>query len=200
MIEIQIRFICFDDGIMERTEELINDLKICKDNYLVYYIFCNNYCIFSDIELSKGEAEILVKFIESDNGFDLLCNEGIETEVARYILVNSTTENDIDENSEDYSRRFEEDLNEYVKNVEKLNKISILEKKNRDNEKELKQIDDKNNTILESKELIEEYKKLVDNKNKKIEELEKYNYQINEDLKKVPFFIRNFFIKKKQID
>ena len=86
MIEIEIAFEYFDEGLSNITKELQESIELYKDNYLVYYIFYNNYCIFSNIEITKIEAKTLVSFLESDKGIDILYSKGIQTDYAKYTM------------------------------------------------------------------------------------------------------------------
>lgn len=195
MIEIEIAFECFDEGLSNFTKELKDVIELYKDNYLVYYIFCNNYCIFSNIEITKSEAETLVRIVESDIGFDRLYSQGIQTDYAKYIMFQEEKkENDKEINVK--KSEFESGLENYVHNIEKINKINELENINKN---KIEMLETDNNIILETKELLEEYQKLVKNKDNQINKLKENNIQLNEDINRIPKLIRKIFLGNKKM-
>ena len=197
MLEIEIAFIYFDESIKERTELLEKEIRTFKNNYLVYYIFCNNYCIFSNIEITKNEAKILVAFIEDDKGLDLLYGEGIKTDYATYRIYSDLNEENLNQEAiKESNSIFEEKLDKYLNNVKEAIDIKELQEKEKKLENINDKISEKDCTIEESKLLLEDYKKLVNEKNKKIQELTNSNNQLANYLNNIPRFIKKIFIKK----
>ena len=162
MLEIEIAFIYFDESIKERTELLEKEIRTFKNNYLVYYIFCNNYCIFSNIEITKNEAKILVAFIEDDKGLDLLYGEGIKTEYATYRIYSDLNEENLNQEAiKESNSIFEEKLDKYLNNVKEAIDIKELQEKEKKLENINDKISEKDCTIEESKLLLEDYKKSI---------------------------------------
>ena len=193
MIEIEIAFEYFDEGETNITKELKDTIELYKSNYLVYYIFYNNYCIFSNIEITKIEAETLIEFIESDNGFDKLYSEGIQTDYAKYIIFQEEKIKN-DKEISAVNSVFESKLENYVHNIEKLNKVKKIEQTNELYKNKIEKLENDNNIILETKELLEEYQKLVKQKDEQINNLKEFNIQMNEKLNKIPRIIRKIFL------
>ena len=198
MIEIEIAFEYFDEGLSNTIGELQEAIKLYKDNYLVYYICCNNYFIFSNIEITKIEAETLVEFLESDKGLDMLYNEGIQTDYVKYTLLKKDQEKQEQKNGTK-NILFERDLDKYVQNVEYLNRRNELEKRNELYQNKIKELEADNGIIMETKELLKEYQKLIKEKDKKINELKESNMQINKKLEKIPRVVRKIFIRKSKL-
>lgn len=198
MIEIEMAFEYFDEGVYSTTKELQEVIDLYNDNYLIYYIFYNNYCIFSNIEITKSEAETLTKIIESDNGLDILYGEGIQTDYAKYIMLKKekikiNKEKDI--NNKELENKFEK----YVNNIIELNKIYELEKRNKLYKKKIEILEADNEVILELKELLKEYQKLVNDKDREINKIKENNMQLNESMKKIPKLIRKIFLKNNKL-
>ena len=198
MIEIEIAFEYFDEGLSNFTKELNDVIELYKDNYLIHYIFCNNYCIFSNIEITKSEAETLVRIIESDKGFDKLYSEGIKTDYAKYIMFQEEKiKNDKEINLK--KSGFESMLDNYVYNIEKINKINELENINKSYKNKIETLEADKNIILETKELLEEYQKLVKSKDREINKLKENNIQMNESMSRIPKLIRRIFLGNKEL-
>lgn len=198
MIEIEIAFEYFDEGLSNFTKELKDVIELYEDNYLVYYIFCNNYCIFSNIEITKSEAETLVRIIESDKGFDKLYSEGIKTDYAQYIMFQKEKiKNDKEINLK--KSKFESMFDNYVYNIEKINKINELENINKLYKNKIETLEADNKIILETKELLEEYQKLVKNKDREINKLKENNIQMNESMSRIPKLIRRIFLRNNKL-
>lgn len=198
MIEIEIAFEYFDEGLSNITKELQEAIELYKDNYLVYYIFYNNYCIFSNIEITRIEAETLVEFIESDKGIDKLYSEGIQTDYAKYVMFQKgRTEKDKDIKTKNVI--FENKVENYVRNIEKINKINELEKTNEQYKNQIEELKANNNIILETRELLEEYQKLVKQKDEEINKLKENNLQINETMNRMPRIIRRIFLRNNKL-
>lgn len=193
MTEITIGFIYFEEDTIDTTKELEKMIQLFNNNFLIYYQFLYNYCFFSDYEISKEEVRILIKIIESEEGFNQFYNNGIETEFARYIpLKNSIEEFEkIEEES-----NFDEKLDKFIRNVEKANtfyQINNIIEKDKTNEIKIKEDEE---LIIKSRELILMYKKMLKEKDDKIKELNDDNISIYEKYKKIPKILRKIFIKE----
>jgi len=200
MLDIEIAFIYFDETMQERTAVLEEEVQKYMQNYLVNYIFYNNYCIFSDIKLTEKEAKILVSFIESDKGLDLLYGEGIKTEYATYKMYDEQIKEKTKiETIESMNNEFEEKLDNYLTNIRELISIKELQKENSRLQDENEAIANRWLNLDKIKELMKDYKKLLDEKNKKIDELSNSNKQLTMSINSIPKFIRKIFMKKNKL-
>ena len=86
MADIEIGLVYLDEG-QERTLTIKKEIDNMYDNGLVYYQFCKEYLIFSSEELSPKEAEYLGAIISTDEGLNMMFNDGIITDEAHYRLV-----------------------------------------------------------------------------------------------------------------
>jgi len=87
------------------------------------------------------------------------------------------------------------EMNEYIKQVTQSNNNYDMEIENIRLKNLVEFLKKENEKISKAKELLEEYNYVLKQKNNEIEELRKNNQILNEDIQKVPKFVRILFIK-----
>lgn len=89
------------------------------------------------------------------------------------------------------------ELEDYIKDVKESNKNFETNVENIRLKELVELLKKENGKIPKIKSLVEDYKNALEEKNKKIEELEKNNRYLRELINKIPKFIRKLFIKEK---
>ena len=88
------------------------------------------------------------------------------------------------------------ELEDYIKDVKESNKNFETNVENIRLKELVELLKKENGKIPKIKSLVEDYKNALEEKNKKIEELEKNNKYLIELFNRIPKFIRKFFIKE----
>lgn len=86
METINISFIFFEKDV-NYTKDIMQEIEYMYKNDLIYCTPCKECFIFSSSEISKKEGLILEKIINTDNGYDMLVQHGIKTDIAEYNLA-----------------------------------------------------------------------------------------------------------------
>ena len=86
----------------------------------------------------------------------------------------------------EYIQMIKESNSNYNAKIENIRLKNLVEKLTKENTK-----------IFKAKRLLEEYKEALSAKEKEIKKLRNTNIYLNEYIRKIPKFLRNFYIKRK---
>lgn len=117
-------------------------------------------------------------------------NQNIDDESYKYL---EKIINEAEKNQKEFKK---DELEDYIKNVKECNKDFETNVENIRLKELVELLKQENEKIPKVKKLVEEYKNALEEKNEKIQMLEKNNEYLREIINRIPKFIKRIFIKE----